>query len=195
MQQQSTFCVLFGDSTAASLRRSLLLLGEVWVSLLSHSWGHVNHAILKRCFHCVTFPRYDLWQEKQRRKNRQETMNLPYWLSLKKKHAWIQQGQSLPSLGPVELFYWFRQCWGVKGWGVVSGIQEMGWNYEQSLNASGKHLEVNRSFSNPIHLTSAHLTKPESSPWSSSLLNSVVHDPQPGYLSGTYMTWPQGLYL
>lgn len=44
-----------------------------------------------------------------------------------------------------------------KGMGrIVSGMQDMGWNFECNLNASDKLLEVDCDFSSPVHLILPH---------------------------------------
>lgn len=99
MQWQHTlFCLAL---CTAALLRSLLLVGWGWVSLLLQSWGQVNQAIMKRCFHCAAFPCYDLCQENKRRKNKHETMNLLYRLSWKKP----QLKSPRPELAPT------GNCW------------------------------------------------------------------------------------
>lgn len=96
MQWQHTL-LSFALCTAALLR-SLVLVGWGWVSFLLQSWGQVNQDIVKGCFHCAAFPCYDLWQEKQRRKKKHETINLLYWLGGKKP----QLKSPRPELVPTE---------------------------------------------------------------------------------------------
>lgn len=117
IQWQSTFllcfvwreysCFTWEDSTIAWISLSLSVITQLRSCKSFH-----HEKMFSLCN--ISF----LWSLTGKIKEEKQSWNNELALldQFKKKHIWIQQGQSLSLLACVELIDCFRQCWGLKGW-------------------------------------------------------------------------------